>query len=78
MVAGNVLGVRALRGVGGPDDPGLDCPAPPPAPGAPREEGAGSAAGMEQASRADQTLSTKGVWSLPPAASSGAQEHPAT
>ncbi|XP_044782537.2 ral guanine nucleotide dissociation stimulator isoform X5 [Bubalus bubalis] len=32
VVPGNVLGVRAVRGVGGPDYPGLDCPAPPPAP----------------------------------------------
>ena len=31
VVPGNVLGVRAIRGVGGPDHPGLDCPAPPPA-----------------------------------------------
>lgn len=32
VVPGNVLGLRAVRGVGGPDYPGLDCPAPPPAP----------------------------------------------
>lgn len=53
-------------------------PRPSPRPRPLREEGADNAAGMQPASRADQTLSTKGVWSLPPAASSGAQEYPAT
>lgn len=48
MVPGNVLGVRAMRGVGGPDRPGLDCPAPPPA--------LWSAAGGGGGARAAQTM----------------------
>lgn len=53
-------------------------PWPCPRPRPPLEEGAVNGARTERASGADQTLSTKGVRSLSPAASRGAQEYPAT